>query len=215
MLWSRMLQLQIHQHSAVSKITAEFANTDGQSIDAKLDAILNALVQNAATSSSPNPAGAIAAQFDNTKAGQNVDAKLDAILNALVQNAGESTTTDPATTISGQFANNDGQSIDAKLDAILNALVQNAATNSNPEGQITAQFDNTKAGQALDSKMDAVLNALVMNAGTQDNPTMSITQVFDNTATKTVQTVMANADLALNSLVSESLLHVIYIEFSY
>ena len=119
------------------------------SIDERLDAILNALVRNAA-STDTSAVSAIKTPFANG-AGQDINAKLSAILNALVRNAGEpvATTSDPASLITAQFANGAGQDLDSKMDAVLNALVKDAgaaiATTANPTSAITAKFDNTDA----------------------------------------------------------------------
>ena len=201
-----------------AKIATLFARGQGKTIHEKFNALFDAIIADgtATTINAANTANlnALTSAFPTDNS---INQRLDAVLNALVKDA-STPDTSAVSKITTPFANGAGQDINAKLSAILNALVRNAgepvATTSDPAGQIKAQFANG-VGQDLDSKMDAVLNALVMNAGTQDNPTMSITQVFDNTASKTVSSVMANADLALNSLVSESQLHVICIEFSY
>ena len=121
----------------LNALTGAFPTSN--SIDQRLDAILNALVMGAATTDT-SAVSTINTQFNG--AGKDINAKLSAILNALVRNA--ATNTNPAGQIIAQFANGEGQDLDSKMDAVLNALVQNAATSSspNPAGAITAKFDN-------------------------------------------------------------------------
>ena len=119
------------------------------SINQRLDAVLNALVKDASTPDT-SAVSKITTPFANG-AGQDINAKLSAILNALVRNAGEpvATTSDPAGQIKAQFANGVGQDLDSKMDAVLNALVKDAgapiATTANPTSAITAKFNNDDA----------------------------------------------------------------------
>ena len=174
----------------LNALTGAFPTSN--SIDQRLDAILNALVTGAA-STDTSAVSTINTQFNG--AGKDINAKLSAILNALVRNA--ATNSNPAGQITAQFANGEGQDLDSKMDAVLNALVQNAATSSspNPAGAITAKFDNMadntlavavdientrRVDLRLDSTRYAVncLQTVVSNNGILDNCTCTFQIVF-------------------------------------
>ena len=174
----------------LNALTGAFPTSN--SINERLDAILNALVTGAA-STDTSAVSTINTQFNG--AGKDINAKLSAILNALVRNA--ATNSNPAGQIIAQFANGEGQDLDSKMDAVLNALVQNAATSSspNPAGAITAKFDNMadntlavavdientrRVDLRLDSTRYAVncLQTVVSNIGILDNCTCTFQIVF-------------------------------------